>query len=157
TSAALLCALSSLLSLFFLLMIRPPPRSTLFPYTTLFRSHRYSLSGATAQHSKLDDDIALDALSAVIQGDNLQLVMRDDNRGQLLQTRVEARPMSVQQQRIPYVAVHTQTDPVNTSGDAADDPAIWIHPQQPERSLVLGTNKKAGLHIYDLQGHEQQF
>src|SRR5438309_3982970 len=25
---------------FFLLMIRPPPRSTLFPYTTLFRSLR---------------------------------------------------------------------------------------------------------------------
>src|SRR5438270_7323210 len=25
-------------SLFFILMIRPPPRSTLFPYTTLFRS-----------------------------------------------------------------------------------------------------------------------
>src|SRR5438445_12587004 len=31
---------SSILSLpfFFFLMIRPPPRSTLFPYTTLFRS-----------------------------------------------------------------------------------------------------------------------
>src|SRR3712207_9371036 len=27
-------------SLFFFLMIRRPPRSTLFPYTTLFRSHR---------------------------------------------------------------------------------------------------------------------
>src|SRR5262249_62188989 len=26
------------LTLFFFLMIRPPPRSTLFPYTTLFRS-----------------------------------------------------------------------------------------------------------------------
>src|SRR6478735_9418841 len=26
--------------LFFFLMIRPPPRSTLFPYTTLFRSRR---------------------------------------------------------------------------------------------------------------------
>src|SRR5437588_6230522 len=26
------------LALFFFLMIRPPPRSTLFPYTTLFRS-----------------------------------------------------------------------------------------------------------------------
>src|SRR5690625_6190664 len=25
--------------IFFFLMIRPPPRSTLFPYTTLFRSH----------------------------------------------------------------------------------------------------------------------
>src|SRR2546426_2504801 len=30
----------SLFSLFFFLMIRRPPRSTLFPYTTLFRSHR---------------------------------------------------------------------------------------------------------------------
>src|SRR5437016_8461878 len=29
-----------LLSLFFFLMIRRPPRSTLFPYTTLFRSPR---------------------------------------------------------------------------------------------------------------------
>src|SRR5687767_16041589 len=30
--------LLSLLSFFFFLMIRRPPRSTLFPYTTLFRS-----------------------------------------------------------------------------------------------------------------------
>src|SRR5438270_7588536 len=29
---------TQLSSLFFLLMIQPPPRSTLFPYTTLFRS-----------------------------------------------------------------------------------------------------------------------
>src|SRR5882762_7862881 len=29
-----------LFSVFFFLMIRRPPRSTLFPYTTLFRSHR---------------------------------------------------------------------------------------------------------------------
>src|SRR5258708_17539268 len=28
-----------MLSFFFFLMIRRPPRSTLFPYTTLFRSH----------------------------------------------------------------------------------------------------------------------
>src|SRR2546423_12596055 len=28
---------------FFFLMIRQPPRSTLFPYTTLFRSNRYKL------------------------------------------------------------------------------------------------------------------
>src|SRR2546429_3999560 len=29
----------SIISFFFFLMIRRPPRSTLFPYTTLFRSH----------------------------------------------------------------------------------------------------------------------
>src|SRR3712207_7905330 len=35
-----------LLSFFFFLMIRRPPRSTLFPYTTLFRSHYVALAGA---------------------------------------------------------------------------------------------------------------
>src|SRR5438552_14786446 len=30
------------LTVFFFLMIRPPPRSTLFPYTTLFRSYPHT-------------------------------------------------------------------------------------------------------------------
>src|SRR5574340_735808 len=33
--------------LFFFLMIRRPPRSTLFPYTTLFRSSLHTISGGT--------------------------------------------------------------------------------------------------------------
>src|SRR2546430_13366295 len=33
--------MSLFLLFFFFLMIRRPPRSTLFPYTTLFRSHRF--------------------------------------------------------------------------------------------------------------------
>src|SRR2546423_15182037 len=39
-----LCSGFWLLPLFFFLMIRRPPRSTLFPYTTLFRSARPSSS-----------------------------------------------------------------------------------------------------------------
>src|SRR4051794_41324984 len=35
---------------FFFLMIRRPPNSTLFPYTTLFRSHR--LEAALASHGQ---------------------------------------------------------------------------------------------------------
>src|SRR5688572_33511448 len=35
--------------LFFFLMIRRPPRSTLFPYTTLFRSRRRRLPDARPQ------------------------------------------------------------------------------------------------------------
>src|SRR5947209_12447372 len=34
-----------MLSFFFFLMVRPPPRSTLFPYTTLFRSGRQLVRG----------------------------------------------------------------------------------------------------------------
>src|SRR5437588_13050421 len=41
----------TLLPFFFFLMIRRPPRSTLFPYTTLFRSHRYRRSSFTASES----------------------------------------------------------------------------------------------------------
>src|SRR5437660_4640220 len=37
-------------------MIRPPPRSTLFPYTTLFRSHRFDQDGelqfSAAEHAE---------------------------------------------------------------------------------------------------------
>src|SRR2546422_7963725 len=34
---------------FFFLMIRRPPRSTLFPYTTLFRSRRHRSRGGSAR------------------------------------------------------------------------------------------------------------
>src|SRR6202012_6186407 len=45
----------TLIDCFFFLMIRRPPRSTLFPYTTLFRSHpadrRLSCSGRESDRS----------------------------------------------------------------------------------------------------------
>jgi|GEM_PF-255017 len=52
-----------------------------------------------------------------------------------------------------------ETEPVNAEKgvDAADDPAIWINKENPEKSLILGTNKESGLHVYDLQGNELQF
>ncbi|MEA2106308.1 MAG: phytase [Bacteroidota bacterium] len=52
-----------------------------------------------------------------------------------------------------------ETEPVNAEKgvDAADDPAIWINENNPEKSLILGTNKESGLHVYDLQGNELQF
>lgn len=50
-----------------------------------------------------------------------------------------------------------QTQPVRGQGDAADDPAIWVHPAQPARSLILATDKKLGLAVYDLAGRERQF
>jgi len=49
-----------------------------------------------------------------------------------------------------------QTPPVPSGGDAADDPAIWIHPRDPAKSLILGTDKQSGLHVYDLEGRERQ-
>ena len=49
-----------------------------------------------------------------------------------------------------------QTDPVPHRGDAADDPAIWLHPTDPAKSLILGTDKQGGLHVYNMDGTERQ-
>ncbi|WP_341891375.1 phytase [Variovorax sp. YR752] len=58
---------------------------------------------------------------------------------------------------LPIVMARGQTVPVAQAGDAADDPAIWVHPGDAEASLVLATDKKRGLAVYDLQGRELQF
>lgn len=53
---------------------------------------------------------------------------------------------------VPVVALE-ETDPVGTaSEDAADDPAIWRNAADPAASRIVGTDKKAGLHVYDLSG-----
>lgn len=58
---------------------------------------------------------------------------------------------------LPVLVPSAQTAPVRGSGDAADDPAIWVNARQPAASRILGTDKKLGLAVYDLQGQEVQF
>lgn len=43
----------------------------------------------------------------------------------------------------------TETTPYDT-----DDPAIWVHPEDPSRSLIVGTDKEegGGLYLYNLEG-----
>ncbi len=58
---------------------------------------------------------------------------------------------------IPTVNAFAETDAVASREDAADDPAIWINPLTPSESVILGTDKKNGLYVYDLSGRELQF
>ncbi|HSB16849.1 MAG TPA: phytase [Bryobacteraceae bacterium] len=41
-------------------------------------------------------------------------------------------------------------------GEDPDDPAVWVNPSDPARSLVLGTNKtgapQGALYVFDLKG-----
>jgi len=43
------------------------------------------------------------------------------------------------------------------NADAADDPAIWRNPADPAASLIVGTDKKAGLYVYGLDGSKRDF
>lgn len=61
---------------------------------------------------------------------------------------------------LPAVTVTAvaETQPVGTANaDAADDPAIWRNPADPANSLIVATDKKAGLHVYGLGGPSRAF
>ncbi len=69
-------------------------------------------------------------------------------------------PRGPQAAAVPALATVTalvETAPVASYGDAADDPAIWAHPTRPENSLIIGTDKKAGLYVYDMAGRVKHF
>ncbi len=55
------------------------------------------------------------------------------------------------------VGAVVETRPVSHSGDAADDPAIWVNSRAPARSLVIGTDKLGGVAVYDLEGKQLQY
>jgi len=56
------------------------------------------------------------------------------------------------------IAATGETEPVGSANaDAADDPAIWRNPADPAASLIVGTDKKAGLYVYGLDGKVRDF
>src|SRR5258707_5252932 len=55
----------TLVCFFFFLMIRRPPRSTLFPYTTLFRSFRDSPDARSARNGVSDSVVGWPRMSSV--------------------------------------------------------------------------------------------
>lgn len=67
---------------------------------------------------------------------------------------VEAMPVC--QECTQFVAT-AETDPVPHTGDAADDPAIWLHPTDRTLSTIIGTDKLGGLAVYDLTGQQIQY
>lgn len=59
-------------------------------------------------------------------------------------------PVAVATANVPAAG---QTAAVATANaDAADDPAIWRNPRTPAKSLIVATDKKAGLNVYALNG-----
>ena len=61
---------------------------------------------------------------------------------------------------LPPVAVMAtgETAPVGTANaDAADDPAIWRNAADPAASLIVATDKRAGLYVYGLDGGVRSF
>ncbi len=55
----------------------------------------------------------------------------------------------------PSVTVQPKLGPMK-GGSNADDPAIWIHPSDPSRSLMFLSDKDAGIYVFDFDGNQLQ-
>jgi 3-phytase len=81
---------------------------------------------------------------------------RDDSQATLATAAPPPSAASVAPSTGPVLKPVAETQPVPHD---ADDPAIWIHPTDRARSLILGTDKFAregGLHVFGLDGVRRQ-
>lgn len=70
-------------------------------------------------------------------------------------------PMTLAAQ-VPVLDATTETTPIPAGFSDSDDAAIWAHPKDPKKSIILGTSKydedgQGGLGVYALDGRELQF
>jgi 3-phytase len=89
-----------------------------------------------------------------------KLAKEDKKSKSAAKSKTSERPMTtpaVSNEELEAIHATVETDPVPNGGDAADDPAIWIHPTDPTQSTIIGTDKRGGLAVYDLSGKQIQY
>ncbi len=117
-----------------------------------------------------DLGITLDNSEAVSFGEKLPdgrqtiIVASDNNFNDAQKTQFLA--FAIDTETIPSVTPITETpseirfgspeNPDPNNAPDADDPAIYVHPENPEESFVITTFKNGGLRVYDLNGEELQ-
>src|SRR2546430_17664527 len=87
---------------FFFLMIRRPPRSTLFPYTTLFRSEIAGIQSATSRQNTKDQVYAQNEMLAYQQKEStarVASIMENTNLSKQQQVSEIMRQMQASQDR----------------------------------------------------------
>ena len=108
----------------------------------------------------LSGDHTIESVAAsLINNNQAQLVLVDDETGAYIQANVNYTAQTVTSQNqvaMTHLHASAQTTPVAAFGDAADDPAIWINEHDAKSSLILGTDKRRGLMVYDLAGNKVQ-
>ncbi|MEV7226920.1 phytase [Polymorphospora sp. NPDC051019] len=71
-----------------------------------------------------------------------------------------AQPTATHRDRTATVTTDNETPVLyddEAGGNASgDDPAIWVHPKDSHRSIVVVTAKEGGLRVYDLRSRELQ-
>ena len=92
---------------------------------------------------KVEQDESISEADMEAREDSLELIKAYNRQDQILLSVIPvAETMAVQ---------------ADEQEDAADDPAIWIHPEDPSKSKIIGSNKQGGIAVYDLKGKENAY
>lgn len=89
-------------------------------------------------------------------GANTQLLSWKDVAAALKVSPGQDKPTAAPS-KLALVQATMETQPVSHGGDAADDPAIYVHPTDPTKSAIIATDKKGGMLVYDLSGKLLQY
>ncbi|CAM3919267.1 MULTISPECIES: phytase [Pseudoalteromonas] len=124
--------------------------------------YRYNTEHNLQQKWQLAGDHSIGSVAVTNDVAGTQAIMYDDETGAYLSSQLVLEPLSSASSspssvtKTAHVYANLQTEPVAAFGDAADDPAIWVHPTDTSKSLILGTDKRRGLMVYNLAGEQTQ-
>ncbi|NMH64012.1 phytase [Shewanella salipaludis] len=115
------------------------------------RSLNTSLQAGKAEHLSI-------SVSGAKHGEHTLGLMVFDDKSDRYLFRRQGMPESDVKPRdtITEIPAWVESAPADRPGDTMDDPAIWVHPSVPEKSLILGTNKQWGLLSFNMQGKQMQ-
>ncbi|MCL1121692.1 phytase [Shewanella seohaensis] len=100
-------------------------------------------------------------LSGTSTNKAIQFALYDDKTDQYLFSQAvlpveQSQSNNESSDKIIEIPAWVESAPSDRPGDTMDDPAIWVHATQPEKSLVLGTNKRWGLLSFNMRGEQVQ-
>ncbi|WP_161564529.1 phytase [Okeania hirsuta] len=106
----------------------------------------------------LDNDEGMTFGPVLPDGSQSLVVVSDNNFNDVTPQVTQFLGFSLDIDSIPAVSPTVETPDTNRieTGIDSDDPAIYVHPNNPNQSLVISTLKDAGLEVYDLNGEVLQ-
>ncbi|MBH0020005.1 phytase [Pseudoalteromonas sp. SWXJ133] len=123
--------------------------------------YAYDPIGKAFNNWMLNGDLSLESVAVNYTSNNAATaVLYNDKTGAYIKSTLPVtpikKPLKTSTQSITQIKASAQTAPVQAFGDAADDPAIWVNPKNAANSLILGTDKRRGLMVYNLNGKLEQ-
>src|SRR3712207_8941727 len=95
-------------------MIRRPPRSTLFPYTTLFRSNRHSLQKSLQYHEEPPAFNSFNICKAVLSNSSPCLARSEEHTSELQSRQyLVCRLLLEKKNKAPFYSLLTHTLPIS--------------------------------------------